>query len=84
MHRWPREVQQAKVIQQAVGRVSKLTAIGRILHPLAGLEPELPTPADERASIVSAMTQPPDRRPANGEARSRSTSAITSNPAEIG
>ena len=52
-------------MQRAIGRVSKLNVIGRVLHPLAGLEPELPTPAVERADIVPAMTPTP--RPAAGE-----------------
>ena len=63
--RWPRAVREAKVIQQAIGHVSKLNAIGRVLHPLAGLEPELPTPASERAVILPAMTATPG--PAPGE-----------------
>jgi hypothetical protein len=41
-----------------------LNAIGRVLHPLAGLEPELPTPAAERAVIVPAMTPAPGPAPA--------------------
>jgi hypothetical protein len=65
MDRWPREVREARVMQHAIGRVSKLNAIGRALHPLAGLEPELRTPAAERAVIVPAMTPTP--RPAAGE-----------------
>jgi hypothetical protein len=65
MDRWPREVREARVMQHAIGRVSKLNAIGRVLHPLAGLEPELPTAAAERAVIVPAMTPTP--RPAAGE-----------------
>jgi hypothetical protein len=63
--RWPRAVREAKVIQQAIGHVSKLNAIGRVLHPLAGLDRELPTPASERALIVPAMTPTPG--PAPGE-----------------
>lgn len=62
---WPRGLREAKVIQHAIGRVSKLNAIGRVLHPLAGLEPELPTPASEHAVIVPAMTPTPG--PAPGE-----------------
>jgi hypothetical protein len=65
--RWPREVREAKVMQHALGRVSKLNAIGRVLYPLAGLEPDLPTPAAERALIVPAMTPTPG--PAPGERR---------------
>ena len=67
MDRWPRAVQEAKVLQHAMSRVSKLNAIGRALHPLSGLEPELPTPALERALIVPAMTPTPG--PAPGERR---------------
>jgi hypothetical protein len=63
--RWPRAVREAKVIQHAIGHVSKLNAIGRVLHPLAGLEPELPTPASERAVIVPPLTPTPG--PAPGE-----------------
>ena len=57
--RWPRQVREAKVLQQGLGRVSRLHAVGRILHPLAGLEPELPSPAAERAVIVPAMAPTP-------------------------
>jgi hypothetical protein len=67
IERWPREVREAKVIQRAIGHVSKLNAIFRALYPLAGLEPELPTPAAERAVIVPPMTRTPG--PAPGERR---------------
>jgi len=65
MDAWPREVREAKVMQHAIGRVSKLNAIGRVLYPLAGLAPDLPTPAAERAVVVPAMTPTPG--PAPGE-----------------
>jgi hypothetical protein len=65
MEHWSRELREAKVLQRALGRVSKLNAIGRALHPLSGLEPDLPTPAAERAVIVPAMTPTPG--PADGE-----------------
>ena len=65
--RWPREVREAKVMQHAIGRVSKLNAIGRVLYPLAGLAPDLPTPAAEHALVVPAMTPTPG--PAPGERR---------------
>jgi len=65
MDRWPRTIRDAAVIQHAIGHVSKLNAIGRVLHPLAGIEPELPAPASERAVIVPAMTPTPG--PAPGE-----------------
>jgi hypothetical protein len=61
----PRQVREAKVMQHAIGRVSKLNAIGRVLRPLAGLDPELPIPAAERAAIVPAMVPTPG--PAPGE-----------------
>jgi len=63
MDRWPREVREARVLQHGLGRVSRLNAIGRVLHPLAGLEPELPTPAAERAIIVPALTATPGPAP---------------------
>ena len=63
MDRWPREVREARVLQHGIGRVSRLNAIGRVLHPLAGLEPELPTPAAERAVIVPALTPAPGPAP---------------------
>jgi hypothetical protein len=65
MDRWPQEMREARVMQRAIGHVSKLNAIGRVLYPLAGLEPELPTLAAERAVIVPAMTPTPG--PAAGE-----------------
>ncbi|HTM01903.1 MAG TPA: hypothetical protein VL173_00245 [Vicinamibacterales bacterium] len=65
MDRWPSAVREAKVLQHAIGRVSKLNAIGRVLYPLAGLPPEVPVPAAERAVIVPAMTPTPG--PAQGE-----------------
>jgi hypothetical protein len=52
---WPPAVREAKVMQHALGRVSKLNANGRVLHPLAGLEPDLPTPAAEHALIVPVL-----------------------------
>ena len=63
LDRWPPHVREAKVIQHAIGRVSKLNAIGRVLYPLAGLEPELPMPAAERAVVVPAMTPTPGPAP---------------------
>jgi len=63
LDRWPRDVREAKVLQQGLGRVSRLNALARVLHPLAGLEPELPTPAAERAVIVPAMTPSPGPAP---------------------
>jgi hypothetical protein len=61
--RWPQQVREAKVLQHGLGRVSRLNAMGRILHPLAGLEPELPVPAAERAVIIPAMTPTPGPAP---------------------
>ena len=65
MDHWSRPVQEARVLQKAMGRVSKLNAIGRVLHALAGLEPDLPTPAAERAAVVPVMMPTPG--PADGE-----------------
>jgi len=61
--RWPQQVREAKVLQHGLGRVSRLNVMGRILLPLAGLEPELPTPAAERAVIIPAMTPSPGPEP---------------------
>jgi hypothetical protein len=69
MDRWPRDVREAQILQHAIGRTSRLNAIGCTLRPLAGLVPELPTPAAERAVIVPAMTPAPG--PARGERRGR-------------
>ena len=44
-------------------RRARLNAMGRILHPLAGLEPELPTPTAELAVIIPAMTRSPGPEP---------------------
>ncbi len=63
--RWPTEVRHARVIQHAVGRPSLLNVIGRVLLPLSGLSPEIPTTAAERAMVVPAMTPVPG--PATGE-----------------
>lgn len=63
--RWPRAVREAKVMQRALGHVSKLNAIGRVLHPLAGLDPEVPVPASARALTLPAMAPTPG--PALGE-----------------
>ena len=63
MDRWPPEVREARVLQHGLGRVSRLNAVGRVLYPLAGLEPELPTPAAERAVIVPALTPVPGPAP---------------------
>lgn len=63
MDRWPPERREASVVQHGIGRVSRLNAIGRILHPLAGLEPELPTPAAARAIILPALTPTPGPAP---------------------
>jgi len=65
MDQWPKTVRQSKVIQHAISRVSKLNAIGRVLHPLSGIAPEIPVPAASLAAIVPAMTPTPG--PAEGE-----------------
>jgi hypothetical protein len=78
MDRWPRQVQEAKVIQHAIGRVSKLNAMGRVLHPLAGIEPELPPPAAARAFILPVMAPTPG--PAPGERRGEVDIAMAEGP----
>jgi hypothetical protein len=65
MDRWPEHVREARVIQRAVGRPSKLNAIHRVLFPLSGLPIELPVPALEKALDLPAMTPVPG--PAPGE-----------------
>ena len=65
MDRWPAAVRDAKVMQKAMGRVSKLNAIGRVLRPLAGLEPDVPVPASERDIAMPPATPTPG--PAPGE-----------------
>ena len=69
MDRWPREVREARVLEHGLGLVSRLNAIGRALHVLAGLQPYVPAPAAERAVIVPVMTPTPAPAPAerNGE-----------------
>ena len=63
VERWSRQAREATVLQHGLGKVSRLNAIGRVLHLLAGLEPELPTPAAEHAVIVPAMTPAPGPAP---------------------
>ncbi len=63
--RWPQDVRQARVIQRALGRLSKLNALHRVLFPLSGLEPERPAPAATRAIDIPVLTPVPG--PAQGE-----------------
>ncbi len=65
MNRWPEDVREARVIQRATGRPSKLNAIHRVLFPLSGLEPQVPVPAAARSLNVPALTPVPG--PAHGE-----------------
>jgi hypothetical protein len=76
MDRWPRAVREARVLQHAISRVSKLNAIGRVLMPLSGLAPEIPTPAATNAVIVPAML------PAPGPAAREHAGVLTIDPAE--
>jgi hypothetical protein len=59
MDRWPRRVQQVRVLQHATGRPSVLNAIHLVLHPLSGLAAETPVRAEERAVLVPALEPPP-------------------------
>jgi hypothetical protein len=65
--RWPPPVREARVMQHALSRVSKLNAIGQVLHPLAGLDPLIPLPAAERADVVPTVAPTPG--PAAAEQR---------------
>jgi hypothetical protein len=55
-------VREARIIQHALGRPSKLNAIGRVLHPLSGLVPQIPTSAAEHATIVPLLEPTPGPR----------------------
>src|SRR5512138_2872215 len=59
MDRWPDRVREARVIQQALGRASILNASQTVLHRLSGVSPELPNPAAEKASRLTAVAPPP-------------------------
>ncbi len=67
MDGWPEQVRQARVIQRAIGRPSKLNAMYRVLFPLSGLAPELPVPAgDQKTSAcrdADAQEPPLSARP---------------------
>ena len=59
MELWPAELRRARIIQKALGRVSTLNAFHRVLRPLSGLPPEMPTPATEAASERPAIQPSP-------------------------
>ncbi len=65
MDRWPAAVREARVVQRAVGRPSKLNAFYQVLFPLSGLPAEVPVPAAERAIDMPVPTPVPG--PAAGE-----------------
>jgi hypothetical protein len=65
MERWPARVQEARVVQHALGRPSVLNAFYTVLYPLSGLAAEKPIPAAERPLAVPAPEPPPT--PAAGE-----------------
>jgi hypothetical protein len=65
MDRWPRRVQEARVLQHAMGRPSVLNAIHTVLYPLSGLAVETPARAEEKAVLLPALEPPP--MPAAGE-----------------
>jgi hypothetical protein len=67
MDRWPRRVQEARVLQHALGRPSVLNAIHRVLYPLSGLAVETPVRAEKKALLVPAPAPPPS--PAADETR---------------
>jgi len=59
MDRWPRRVQEACVLQHAMGRPSVLNAIHTVLYPLSGLAAETTVRAEEKAVLVPALEPPP-------------------------
>jgi hypothetical protein len=59
MDRWPRRVQEARVLQHATGRPSVLNAIHTVLYPLSGLAAEMPVRAEKKAVLVPALEPPP-------------------------
>jgi len=59
MDRWPRHVQDARVLQHALGRPSVLNAIHAVLYPLSGLAPETSVRARKKALLVPALAPPP-------------------------
>ena len=65
--RWPRHMQEARVLQHAIGRPSILNAIHTVLYPLSGLKAERPVPAEKHAVTLPAPEPAPV--PAAGETR---------------
>ena len=63
MDRWPWHLQEARVLQHALGRTSVLRAIHTVLHPLCGLPEELPKAAAEQAVAMPAMEPSPSPGP---------------------
>jgi hypothetical protein len=59
MGRWPRRVQEARVLQHAIGRPSVLNAIHTALYPLSGLAAETPVRAAAKAVLVPALERLP-------------------------
>lgn len=59
MNRWPQRVQDARVLQHALGRPSVLNAVHTVLYPLSGLTAERPIRAEAKAVLVPALAPPP-------------------------
>jgi hypothetical protein len=59
MRHWPEEVREARAIQHALGRGSKLHAAHTVLHTLSGIAPNAPTRATEKARRVPELPGPP-------------------------
>jgi hypothetical protein len=59
MDRWPQRLQEARILQHAIGRPSVLNALHTVLYRLSGLESETPIRAEENAVIVPALEPPP-------------------------
>jgi hypothetical protein len=59
MPHWPEEVREARAIQHALGRGSKLHAAHTVLHELSGIAPDPPTRATEKARRLPELPAPP-------------------------
>ena len=60
MNTWPEDVRDARAIQQALGRVSRLNAAHTVLRRLSGQPESLPIPGPGKALSVPAMPPSPD------------------------
>jgi hypothetical protein len=65
--RWPERLRHDRVIERAIGRPSRLRAEKEVLAALAGLEPEVPPPAEPTpvAEIARGPRPPESDRPSD-------------------